>query len=483
MPQSNEPMRRSEAAQRIRAANQRGVSPGSLVQGPPRAVPSQTTEVPKSQTQLPQTPLPTPRPPGAPVATPVPAPVLPRSVEPAPLTPAQRVDQGGPMQPPAGGNQAEMVAMLQRLGASRMGAPPVDTGRPIQGPAPTNLGMWPFNTGTANRDGTVTMAPSAASQMAEAIRKLFSASTTAAPAPQPPKSSVAPPPTGPREQDPRFEQGKRMLIEEMAKKNKRSALPPDSDPMNAMAQATADDEGPDGGNLPRNARPTQGSPSQQQGPVFYDRPTEIQEPKRGRGRPKVEKPAKTVTGKGSSKGHSDNYYHRLGVPPGDKTAAAHAYQALQAKARNKPGSLTLDEDKLLASSNRPEYNKSILDEDILKRFQSYGASQKKIDEMRNSGKVGQTPQNRINERFPSSAPQSTVIYGAPLQKQEGLRPDDPASSMVTKSIDEAGRPVRTPPVTKGGPQKRTYQVKDPDDDDDLPNTQTKSAPDEDDDED
>ena len=464
VPMSGENPQRSVAAQRIREANKRGVNPGAIIPGRPQ----QSAAPPKSAARPPQSPQ-----------APVPAVTLPnpdREINPNPLAPGAVPI---PFGRPAGAPTLDPTQRIQGGVESVANQP-----RPEDNPALAR-GLQLRGEETMRDPKAPVNQQSFGDMLMRALSNQFGSGADPNKPLPPATSGPSAPQAAPPQQDFPRDAGRQMLIEQL----KKNMMPPgqqsslESGNIPVMAQGGDDEEEGGPRTLVMQAGPPNGTKIQytpsQQGSVWYDRPVDTGE---GKGRKtKADKPAVPTKGKDSAKGNSDNYYYALGVPPGDKTAAAHAFQALQAKARLKPGTITPEEDRILSMSNAPAYNKSMLDDDILKRFHDYGMSQQKIDEAKSGGKVGQTPQSRINERFPGAGPQSTVVYGAKPQPQDGLNPDT-AVTMVDKAIDQAGKPVQTPPPYKGGQPKRNYTVKEQAADDEAPVDPTTNEPKSDDEE-
>lgn len=85
----------------------------------------------------------------------------------------------------------------------------------------------------------------------------------------------------------------------------------------------------------------------------------------------VKYPKSTIKGSGKSQaaGANMNYYAILGVEPGDNVGAARAFEKLRAREKSDPASITMEEDKLLASSGKiPAYNRSMEPKAVQDRF-------------------------------------------------------------------------------------------------------------------
>lgn len=151
----------------------------------------------------------------------------------------------------------------------------------------------------------------------------------------------------------------------------------------------------------------------------------IQKDKKG----EFDYPGSTQSGRGKSNayGSSLNYYRILGVDAGDNVGAARAYEKLRAREKSDPGSITMEEDKLLASSGKiPAYNRSMEPAAVKKRFE---------------GRGDQEPE----------------AGGSTVKKA------DPAEAVAQKTIDQAGTPPRMRFPTQEDVNKNpgAYKVREP----------------------
>jgi hypothetical protein len=181
-----------------------------------------------------------------------------------------------------------------------------------------------------------------------------------------PSSTVAPePPLSPEDQqqaDLRA-RGRQILIDQLAKNQAatQSAAPKDVEksagPEPYKAPQTTGQAG----------APQQFTPAQQQGNIYYQKDPNAEYDKKGKGKDKALKANK------EEKGHSLNYYRILGVDPAEgKVAANAALQQLIKRARERPETLTRDEDRLLASAgSEPAGYRSLTEADVQKRFEGY----------------------------------------------------------------------------------------------------------------
>lgn len=102
-------------------------------------------------------------------------------------------------------------------------------------------------------------------------------------------------------------------------------------------------------------------------PIRGDMKRTIQLDKKGQ----FDYPDSTKSGKGKSKAYGTNlnYYRVLGVEEGDDVGANEAFQKLRKRAKSDPGSITMEEDRLLASSGKnAAVNKSMDPRAVKQRF-------------------------------------------------------------------------------------------------------------------